>query len=242
MPTWTIYNGQDDLDIDWENNAVATYINNDTYKYHVNIVDHNNEAGRYHSDLYAIDKNNNKFLFADIIYIYETEDYVNSLYLDDDNNFENDKNYLVSNDLLYTNFTYEFQAKPNVSTPISSLGSYNYDRSGHNTLILEAHLAEENTAGIGLNIGTNGIIAVAHAPNYYYVLLNYIGDLSDSHWYKFTVKDNIPYLYIDGNLVATGIEPVAPIKTLVSLPRIGQGSYGSFSGTADNFVIYNTSR
>ena len=56
------------------------------------------------------------------------------------------------------------------------------------------------------------------------------------------MKNNVPYLYIDGTLIASGIEPVSNIITLATYSTIGTGSYGSYKGWANNFVIYNTAR
>ncbi len=54
-PTWTDYNGQDDLKGDYYNNTKATLISGNTYNYNVKISDHNNERGKYIIDVYAYD-------------------------------------------------------------------------------------------------------------------------------------------------------------------------------------------
>ncbi len=56
FPTWTDYNGQDDLDNEWYyNEAVLSPDANGRYSYRVNIADHNNEGGIYYTHIYAYD-------------------------------------------------------------------------------------------------------------------------------------------------------------------------------------------
>lgn len=60
FPTWTIANGQDDLDSDWYNNCAVVGKGNDgVYTYRVNVADHNNEYGEYETHIYAYDTSGN---------------------------------------------------------------------------------------------------------------------------------------------------------------------------------------
>lgn len=60
FPTWTTANGQDDLLRDWSTNAKARGTQNgDTWTFHVDIADHNNEGGEYCTDIHAYDKYGN---------------------------------------------------------------------------------------------------------------------------------------------------------------------------------------
>ena len=60
FPTWTTANGQDDLLRDWNTNAKARGTQNgDTWTFHVDIADHNNEGGEYCTDIHAYDKYGN---------------------------------------------------------------------------------------------------------------------------------------------------------------------------------------
>lgn len=60
FPTWTTANGQDDLLSDWSTNAKARGTQNgDTWTFHVDIADHNNEGGEYCTDIHAYDKYGN---------------------------------------------------------------------------------------------------------------------------------------------------------------------------------------
>jgi ricin B lectin len=244
FPTWTIYGGQDDLDYSWPTSSfcAGTNLGNGTWKYHVSASNHNNEAGQYETDIYIYGKKHSAFAIG-IPQFLKTDDYAGSLYLTEtESNFNNDKAYYAGVNGLMTNFTYEFDAKPTTTTTIYNNGAWALDGE-HNFIIYEPNTGDNTTnAGIGLTLGTNGASAIAHAGGYYYALLNYNGDLSSQHRYRFTVKNNVPYLYIDGTLIASGIEPVSNIITLATYSTIGTGSYGSYKGWANNFVIYNTAR
>ncbi len=60
FPTWTPYNGQDDLGENWPNNpAYVGKVEGNKASFRVNIADHNNELGTYITDIYAFDKYGN---------------------------------------------------------------------------------------------------------------------------------------------------------------------------------------
>ena len=157
-----------------------------------------------------------------------------------DSNLNNDHYYLLpSGDTYASNFTLEFYAKPTTTTPITTVGTFasTASSSTHNYLLSDC-IGNSNSAGIGLAIGTNGVTAIAHAGGYYYTLLSYSHpDLSGLHGYWFVVKNNIPYLYIDGSLQATGIAPPSPVTTIYTCGTIGTGVYGYYRGYANNFKL-----
>lgn len=65
FPTWTEYNGQDDLVGEWWiNTAVTTPNSNNKYIYQVNRSAHNGEYGLYHTDAYAYDAYGNHSCFG----------------------------------------------------------------------------------------------------------------------------------------------------------------------------------
>lgn len=61
FPTWTDYNGQDDIQPNWGTNPIATGTNlgGGTWKYHVDKAAHNNELGQYHTAAYIYDNAGN---------------------------------------------------------------------------------------------------------------------------------------------------------------------------------------
>ena len=61
FPVWTDANGQDDLQEDWASNSRYSGIKDgDKYTFRVNVSDHNNESGIYHTHIYAWDKAGNQ--------------------------------------------------------------------------------------------------------------------------------------------------------------------------------------
>lgn len=60
FPTWTMKNGQDDIQKNWKTSYKASgEKSGSTYTYHVSISDHNQETGIYCTQIYAFDKSGN---------------------------------------------------------------------------------------------------------------------------------------------------------------------------------------
>ena len=61
FPTWTDYNGQDDIQSNWSVNPIATGTNlgGGTWYYRVNTASHNNEGGIYNTHIYLYDNAGN---------------------------------------------------------------------------------------------------------------------------------------------------------------------------------------
>lgn len=68
FPTWTTYNGQDDIQADWGTNTKATgrLDASGYYIYEVNASDHNGEQGEYRTHIYAYDKAGNKVGYGEL--------------------------------------------------------------------------------------------------------------------------------------------------------------------------------
>lgn len=67
FPTWTVLNDQDDIAAAWwdvNHTATRGTRNGDTWTFHVNIADHNNERGAYLTHIYAYDDAGNRSCFA----------------------------------------------------------------------------------------------------------------------------------------------------------------------------------
>ncbi len=62
FPTWTVANGQDDIQQNWGTNSKAsgTLGQDGYYTYRVNLSDHNNETGTYITHIYAYDAAGNQ--------------------------------------------------------------------------------------------------------------------------------------------------------------------------------------
>lgn len=142
---------------------------------------------------------------------------------------------------MENNFTITFDATPTTTTNMPNQGEYAYYSSGvktYNYVVTDIHGGNLPVAGMGISLGTNGIVMIAHSDNYYYTLLSYPANLSAKHAYKVVVNNKIPSLYVDGTLVRTGVTPVN-CSTLISRPSVGAGGYGNYVGYANNFNFYN---
>lgn len=67
FPTWTALNDQDDLAQEWwavDHKATLGTRNGDTWTFHVNIADHNNEHGAYLTHIYAYDSAGNSVCYG----------------------------------------------------------------------------------------------------------------------------------------------------------------------------------
>ncbi len=82
FPTWTEYNGQDDLAAEYWNTELGTR-NGDTFTYRVDIADHNMELGNYITHIYAYDAAGNYSLYDLYVNVKEetlTEAFVGRMY------------------------------------------------------------------------------------------------------------------------------------------------------------------
>ncbi len=71
FPTWTEYNGQDDIKAEWwDTTAVTSPDANGNYTYRVNISDHNYEGGKYITHVYAYDTSGNYDVAGIEVYVY----------------------------------------------------------------------------------------------------------------------------------------------------------------------------
>ena len=71
FPTWTEYNGQDDIKAEWwDTTAVTSPDANGNYTYRVNISDHNYESGKYITHIYAYDSSWNNINTQIEVYVY----------------------------------------------------------------------------------------------------------------------------------------------------------------------------
>lgn len=73
FPTWTEYNGQDDIASEWgTNSSVSGIRNGNIFTFRVNVSDHNNEGGTYHTHIYAYDNYGNSNCVAVSTYVDRT--------------------------------------------------------------------------------------------------------------------------------------------------------------------------
>ena len=74
FPTWTVANGQDDLDQNWTGSSFSSGTKNgNRWSFRVNTGDHNSERGYYVTDIYAYDETGNHETWTSLIYIRNTD-------------------------------------------------------------------------------------------------------------------------------------------------------------------------
>ena len=95
-------------------------------------------------------------------------------------------------------------------------------------------------AGAGISAGTNGISVYEHSDNYLSSRLVYSASISSTSYSHVVVtySDKQPRLYLNGQLVRTGLQSVRPFVSLRG-GRIGSGTYGYFNGLIGMVKYYN---
>lgn len=103
-------------------------------------------------------------------------------------------------------FTYECWVKPEglirivKESPKGVTGT-----RGQGYIIGPGHTKEDESAGIGLSIGINGIAVFEHTSNHLPALLVYQTTLTDWTHIAIVFKEKVPYLYINGEFKRKGI-------------------------------------
>lgn len=95
-------------------------------------------------------------------------------------------------------------------------------------------------AGAGISAGTNGISVYEHSDNYLSSRLVYSASISNTSYSHIVVtyQNKQPRLYLNGQLVRTGLQSVRPFVSLRG-GRIGYGTYGFFNGLIGMVKYYN---
>ncbi|MBU0728665.1 MAG: DUF2341 domain-containing protein [Proteobacteria bacterium] len=93
-------------------------------------------------------------------------------------------------------------------------------------------------AGLGVSVGIDGISVYAHGSGYLPPLAVYSGALgTDWHHIAIVVANRIPSIYLDGNLVRTGLQSTK--SPLYAPQRIAANAYGNFKGQVDDVKVFN---
>ncbi|MDP2076054.1 VCBS domain-containing protein [Hydrogenophaga sp.] len=91
-------------------------------------------------------------------------------------------------------------------------------------------------AGLGLSVGVNGISVYQHSSNLLSSLLTWSGTVTANTHVAVNVIDNRPTLYINNELVATGLQST---KLLHPPTEVGGISWGYFSGSIHDVRVWN---
>jgi len=246
FPTWTAFNGQDDIVWDWSTNSIVTGQNlgGGTWKYTAKRSEHNNEYGEYVTHLYLYDNLGNAVgsslctatLIDPTIAVRFNLTAAQEI-------FNGSTSYYAGGEVA-NNYTIEFDAQPSDTISVLSENNTNSDQitSKHRFIVLESHGGGAPNAGLGVSLGTNGLTVIAHSAGYYHVLLAYYTNLNAWNHYRIVVQNRVPRLYVNGILVRNGYAPLSSYTKIYSIFAIGTGCYGNFIGRANNFVFYNVAK
>jgi hypothetical protein len=138
---------------------------------------------------------------------------------------------------LENTFSFSFWANPQSSQPMYSEGIYNSALSSK-YLLYPSWGGYASRAGLGVALGTNGIMVIEHANSYMPCLLSYTANMSGWNHYTVVFSAHVPRLYINGNLIRTGI-PSQKSVTYMSY-QFGGYVYGNYNGFLDDVCVYNS--
>lgn len=159
-----------------------------------------------------------------------------------------DEETVYSSTLVSTvsnNFTVEFWTKPKspitLHTPgfTGSPGIY-AGMVGQRYAISPAHGLVSTVAGMGVSVGTNGVQVAEHSNSYLPIVLSWEGSIYDWTHIAVVYNDRTPSLYINGALVATGIQ--SQKATVHPSANIQGNPLGVMDGLLDEIRVWNTVR
>lgn len=148
-----------------------------------------------------------------------------------------DDQYTVRTFNLENEFTFSFWACPTATSPMAPAGYYGFAVYSR-YLLFPDWGGTGSRGGLGVALGTNGIMVVEHAAGYMPVLLSYSADLSGWKHYTVVFSNHVPYLFIDGVYVAGGI--ISQKAVTFTSSYFGGGQYGYFKGTLDEIKVWGT--
>ncbi|MCM3308576.1 glycosyltransferase [Priestia megaterium] len=141
---------------------------------------------------------------------------------------------------ITNNFTIEFSVKPEATLSIPHKESANQILGipGQRFIIGPAYGSDQGTAGMGVSVGKNGVIVYEHSENYLPPLLVYRASILNWVHISIVYKDRTPLLYINGQLVKTGLKSrkqyIHPSGILGGLEP-----YGYYVGYAKDIRIWD---
>jgi hypothetical protein len=146
---------------------------------------------------------------------------------------------------LLSNFSFRFKTKPSrgIATGLSQTNGGNYSSTlSLNKLLIASHSRNlgygSDSAGMGLDIGTNGLAVVHHANSFYNRPLVHYTTFTDMVDVMIVNSGTQSSLYIDKSFVKVGLNSTR--NNIYLIPDIlGKGEYGSFEGQVSEFIIWN---
>lgn len=143
---------------------------------------------------------------------------------------------------ISNSFTYEFWIKPTASIPIDSESLRGVSgTSGQRYVIGPGHGVNVQDAGVGVSVGTNGVIVYEHSSNYLPALLVYSISITDWIHIAVVYREKTPYLYINGEFMKKGL--TSQKENVYASGLIGGiEPYGYYIGLLRELRIWNHAR
>ena len=157
---------------------------------------------------------------------------------------------------VYNNFSISFWANPAQPDILKNQGVTGQEGTATMSIIHPPHGTTNwgagSNAGVGVNVGTNQIQIVEHTDNYISSPLVYSGQIIGWHHFVLVYNQHIPKLYMDGNIVATGLQsaiqfvrPGSGFCNLYTSSGFGNSFFpngnpiGNYKGDYDDIGIWN---
>jgi len=174
-------------------------------------------------------------------------------------NFNSPNQYIRTKKVIQNvsnTFTIGFWVKPEVNDIVKNEGVTGYEGYGNQSVIHPSHGSNWGNsslnAGVGINVGTNQIQIIEHTHLFISSPLVYATTLTGWHHVVLVYNSHIPYLYLDGQLVRTGlksnIQDVRPsngFDNMYTSSGFGRSfspngtPVGQFSGSLDEIYIWS---
>jgi hypothetical protein len=134
------------------------------------------------------------------------------------------------------NFTLEAWVKPTEPHQIDTQSNSGTAGTAGQKYIFGANQEGAN-GGIGVSVGTNGISVYEHGDGYMPALAVYNGAIGTDWVHIVVVVENqTPKIYLNGQLVRTGVKSTRPKSIAPTI--LGYGPYGAFKGNIDEVALY----
>ncbi|WP_216828240.1 glycosyltransferase [Alkalihalobacterium elongatum] len=107
---------------------------------------------------------------------------------------------------LKENFTYEFWVKPVNKIMLPKEAERGLNGSlGQSYLIAPSHGMQKINAGVGVSVGTNGIVVAEHTYKYFPVTLVYQTEINNWTHIAIVYQNKTPSLYLNGKYIKSGL-------------------------------------
>jgi hypothetical protein len=141
---------------------------------------------------------------------------------------------------LFNNFTISFLARPFFTITASTESTSGAAGIAGKRYIVEPTYSDiPNAAGWGVALGTNVIEVLEHTAGHLPVLLSYSANITGINHFTVVSNNKTPLVYINGNLVRTGITSTKNFTTFYLSSNLGGFIYGYNPCYILNYSIYN---